>query len=673
MKLLGNAVLAGARNTVTIVQHAGSVLAGRFEGTSTTFCPRINRPTQVQFAEPMRIVPLIAALVSLSVCASAADAPAPSAQSVCPPMAMGSVAPSPANPCGLSKKELKEALTAFNRGVKFKDSGHLSEAFDEFERAAKLNPANLNYLTAREYTRQQIVFNRIQAGNRELAGGKNTEAMADFRNALQLDPQNQFASERLHESLGEWAPDKPLKPLIAASSEEIRVNPRQQHADFHYRGDSRALFDEIGKIYGVQIVLDQSVLSKRVRFEVEDVDFFQAMQLANVVTKTFWAPVSSDQVIVALDTAENHRLYDRMVMRTFYVPDASTPQDLNELVNAMRLLFEMRFINPQPTRSTIVVRAPQAMLDAATTFLEKLDQARPQVLLDVNIYEIDHTYMRSFGMDLPAQFTMFNIPAGALAALGGQSIQDLINQLISGGGINQANTTSIAALLAQLQNQQNSIFAKPFATFGGGLTFMAVAFPTIALHAGLNESSVKALDHATLRAGQGAAATFRVGTRFPILNASFAPIFNSPQISKVLQNQSFTPAFPSFNYEDLGLTIKAKPQIHNNRDVSLDLEVQIRSLGAQSLNGVPIINNREYKGMITLRDGEPGVVAGMMSRTEQNTLSGIPGFAQIPGVKQVTGFNGVNNDETELLVVITPHVVSQNQGTSSEIYLGVVK
>lgn len=588
-------------------------------------------------------------------------------------MATGSARPSPANPCGLSKKELDKARSAFDRGVKFKDSGHLPEAYDEFETAARLNPANINYLTAREYTRQQMVFNRIQAGNRQLSQGQTVEAMANFRDALQLDPSNEFAAERLRDSLREWAPEKPLKPLIAASSEEITVNPRPEHADFHFRGDSRALLEQIGRTFGVQVTLDQSVMSRRVRFEVEDVDFFNAMQLANQVTKTFWAPVSSGQVLVAMDTPENHRQYDRMVMRTFYVPDASTPQDLNEVVNAMRLLFEMRFINLQPNRGTIVVRAPQNMLDAATRFLENFDQSRPQVLLDVKVYEVDHTYLRTFGLDLPAQFTMFNIPAGALAALGGTSIQDLINQLISGGGINQANTTSIAALLAQLQSQQTSIFAKPFATFGGGLTFMAVAFPTIAAHAGLNESSVKSLEHATLRAGQNAATTLKIGTRFPILNASFAPIFNSPAISQVLRNQSFTPAFPSFNYEDLGLTIKAKPQVHGNRDVSLDLEVQIRSLGAQQLNGVPIINNREYKGMITLRDGEPGVVAGSVSRNEQNTLSGIPGFAQIPGIKQLTGFNSVNNEDNEILVVITPHVISQNEGKSSEIYLGVIK
>ena len=591
--------------------------------------------------------------------------------SPCPPNGMGSIAPTPANPCGLSHKDLKDAEAAFERGLKLKNAQHLPEAFDEFEKAARLNPANINYLTAREYTREQVAFNRIEQGNKDLANGRNVEAMASFRDALQLDPGNEFAAQRLRDSLGEWKPDRPLKPLITASSEEITVNPRALHADFHYRGDVVPLYQQIGNTFGVQVSLDPTVMPRNVRFDVQNVEFFQAMKLAGDVSKTFWAPVSNNQVVVALDTPENHRQYDRMVMRTFYLPDAGSQPALAELANALRILFEVRFINLQPSSSSITVRAPQAMVDGATTFLENLDQTRPQVMLDVMVYQIDHTYLRNFGLNLPAQFTMFNIPAGALAALGGTSIQDLINQLIANGGINQANTTSISALLAQLQNQQNSIFSQPFATFGNGLTLMGVAFPTISAHAGLNESFVKSLEHATLRAGQGAPATFRVGTRFPILNASFAPIFNSAAISQVISNQSFTAAFPSFNYEDLGLTIKAKPQVHGNEDVTLDLEIQIRSLGAQQLNGVPIINNREYKGMITLKNGEPGVVAGIISTSEQRSLTGIPGFAQISGISNITGFNTNNNEENELLIVIAPHLVSENQGNAGEIFLGV--
>ena len=98
---------------------------------------------------------------------------------------------------------------------------------------------------------------------------------------------------------------------------------------------------------------------------------------------------------------------------------------------------------------------------------------------------------------------------------------------------------------------------------------------------------------------------FTWGERFPVQNASYAPIFNSPQISQVLGNQSYIPPFPSINYEDLGLNVKTKPTIHGDGTVTLQLELQVRSLTGQADNGVPVISNREYKGSIRLKDGEP--------------------------------------------------------------------
>ena len=83
----------------------------------------------------------------------------------------------------------------------------------------------------------------------------------------------------------------------------------------------------------------------------------------------------------------------------------------------------------------------------------------------------------------------------------------------------------------------------------------------------------------------------------------------------MLGNQSYVPPFPSVSYEDLGLNLKVKPVIHGDGAVSLQLELQVRSLTGQSHNGVPVISNREYKGSISLSDGEPAVVAGEISRT----------------------------------------------------------
>ena len=201
-------------------------------------------------------------------------------------------------------------------------------------------------------------------------------------------------------------------------------------------------------------------------------------------------------------------------------------------------------------------------------------------MLDVHVYEITNSLTRNMGLQIPNNFQLFNIPAGALAALAGQNIQDLINQLISSGGINQASSQALSGLLAQLQGQQSSIFSQPLATFGGGLTLIGLSLGTAGAQLSLNESTVKTLEHATLRVAQGNDATFRVGTKYPIINASFAPIFNTPAIASVIQNNSFQAPFPSFNYEDIGLSIKAKPLVNGNSDVSLDLEFQFRTLRA---------------------------------------------------------------------------------------------
>jgi Flp pilus assembly secretin CpaC len=160
-----------------------------------------------------------------------------------------------------------------------------------------------------------------------------------------------------------------------------------------------------------------------------------------------------------------------------------------------------------------------------------------------------------------------------------------------------------------------------------------------------------------------------MGSRYPIMNARFAPIFNTPAISRVIQNNSFQAAFPSFSYEDLGLTVKAKPFITSSSDVSLQLEINLRSLSGQSLNGVPVIGNREYKGSITLAEGEPAVVAGQVTHSESLALSGIPGLGQVPGLNKITATNTKQLEDDELLLVITPHITNRSTGQASEVYL----
>jgi general secretion pathway protein D len=571
--------------------------------------------------------------------------------------------------CNPSKKDLKDASEAFSKGVRLRKEKHLDLAFDQFDTAARLAPKDVEYITAREMTRQQIVFEHLQHGNAEMLKDRQIEALADFRSALQLDPKNEFAQQRLTDAMGEWAPKTNGTLQVLADAGEIKVAPNMATADFHYRGDGRGLLTQIASAFGVTATFDESVVSRGVRFDMGQADFYTAMAVACQMTHTFWTPLDDKQILLVGESAQNHRLFDRMLLRTFYLPGGSSPQELTDIVNLLRNLFEIRLVTAEPQQSTIAVRAPRNILEAATKVLEGFGDSRPQVMLDVRVFEITNTLTRKLGVQIPNTFQLINIPVGALAALGGQNIQSLINQLISGGGINQANSSALSGLLAQLTGQQNSIFSTPLATFGGGLTLSGLSLGTASAQLSLNESNVKSLEHATLRVGQGNDAKLLVGSRYPILNASFAPVFNSAAISSVIQNNSFQAPFPSFNYEDIGLSIKAKPVVSGRLDIGLDLEIQFRTLTAQSLNGVPVIANREYKGSINLMDGQPAVVAGMVSRTEQRTMTGIPGFGAVPIFNQVMTTNSKEVDDDELLILITPRVVTRPENQNAEVWV----
>ncbi len=570
----------------------------------------------------------------------------------------------------VSKKDLKEARNAFAKGVKLQDQRRTEEAFTQFDTAARLSPRNVQFMTAREVVKAQLVFNHVQRGNILMLENARAQAAAEFRKALDLDVENQFVRERLAEASREPAPLLPRAlPVRIADSGEIHLEPRDGRATFHYSGEARGLFAELSDAFGVNVQFDDPPPTRQVRFNVDDVDFFTALKLACQVSKTMWAALDRHQLLIAAENSENHKQFDRMSLRTFILPAHSSPQETTDLVNTMRTMFDLKFVSSGQAADTVEVRGPQPLLEACSKLLEQLSNPRPQVMLDVRVYQINHQLTKNIGVHIPNTFNGYNIPVGALAALGGQSISQLINQLIASGGINQAGSTALSGLLAQLGGQSNSIFSQPLATFGGGLTFSGVSLDHFAANLSVNESWVRSLENMTLRASQGNDATFHLGEKYPILNASYAPIFNSAAISAVLGNQTYVPPFPSVSYEDLGLNLKVKPTIHGDGSVSLDLDLQVRSLTGQSSNGVPVISNKEYKGNINLNDGEPGVVAGEVSQTDTLSMSGIPGLGFLPVLNQAMVNNTKESDSDELMIVITPHVLANFKRTSPEIWL----
>jgi hypothetical protein len=508
-----------------------------------------------------------------------------------------------------------------------------------------------------------LVSKHLERGNQLAEQNRRVEASAEFREALALDPTNVFAEQRLRDTWPIAEPAK-TKPVAFEYASEPELTPRPGVQTLTFRGDSRQFWQNIGRAFGIDIIFDESFASRQVRFEVGDVDFNTAVQIARKVTHAFVLPMGPTQMVVAADTQDVHRRLDHMSLRSFYVPTAGSPQDFQEIVNLLRTMLDVRFISANPTSSTVTVRASKRSLDAAAQMIENLAEGRPQVLFEVQALQMSANKSQQLGVTLPLQFTMFNLNT-ELRALG-PNAQDLINRFNAG----TLTPSDLAAAQAALAASQNSPLTKGFATFGGGITRFGVVIPPTSAQFSFNDSVFTSLQHVTLRAEQGHPATLRIGDRFPVITGTFGSTFSGPLPAGVPAS-ILRPITPSFVYEDLGITLKATPQVNGSSDVTMQLELQIRALGAVKFNAIPTISNREYKGTITVRDGETSVMAGSIDQTETKSLSGLPWLSRVPGLGRAVSTTNKQSTTNQLLLLITPHVIAgrRNKDANTEKYL----
>ena len=113
-------------------------------------------------------------------------------------------------------------------------------------------------------------------------------------------------------------------------------------------------------------------------------------------------------------------------------------------------------------------------------------------------------------------------------------------------------------------------------------------------------------------------------------------------------------------YQDLGLTLKATPKVMRNGEVALTVDLKITALAGEAINSVPVLNNRAYSGVVTLKQGEAVVVVSEVDKQESKAISGTPGISEVPGLNSLSS-NDTSKNYATLLIVITPHVIRGTQ------------
>ena len=168
-----------------------------------------------------------------------------------------------------------------------------------------------------------------------------------------------------------------------------------------------------------------------------------------------------------------------------------------------------------------------------------------------------------------------------------------------------------------------------------------------------------------IRVADGQPGTLHVGDKYPIVQASFSGAPTGVTGTSVLPP-------PTVNFEDLGVVLKVTPAIHSSDEVSLEVEVEYKVLGSQTLNGIPTISSRKFEARIRLNTSEYAVVSGLMSETKTVTKSGMAGLADIPLLGWFFRNTTKEKDSSQTLLVIKPHVIVAPPGESAQrtIYVG---
>ena len=430
------------------------------------------------------------------------------------------------------------------------------------------------------------------------------------------------------------------------ASEPPTLAPQGELQSFHLRTDKRTLISQVLSAYGIGATVDQSVNAQSIRFDTDEVGFADAAELLKLASDTFFVPFDSRSVIVVADTRQNRARFEHRAMRTFYFPGLS-PRELTDMGNIARNVFGAEQCVLEPGKGTLTVRALEPEMDALDQTYTELLGGRSLVQLDVRLYEIDKTKATNVGVVLPSSTTVFNVPSEINSIL--KNNASLVDQLLKEDPSLAGNYEAILAALIASGVLTDTVFNSPFAVFGGGLTETGIDLNGVSVNMLLNSSDARSFDQQILRDLDQEEATIRSGERYPIMTSSYSSLAGS---------SSSKGTIPQFQYEDLGLTLKVTPHVEMSGGVSLNMDMKISSLAGTSLNNIPILANREYSGIVSLRLGDSAILVSDLSKQESVDITGVPGLSDLPGLTGTTNRQDTK-DIMELAVEITPHLVRE--------------
>jgi general secretion pathway protein D len=472
----------------------------------------------------------------------------------------------------LDRAKLRASQEHVNRARRHLSTNHTEEALIEFQLAAELNPANGD----------------IQAELRALR--------TQLRTKIATDREGRTTLEALIK-------DSLAAPLPGA---DVPTDVTLPDTLVFRDASARDIFTAIGKFSNLSVVFDPAFRDQPVSIDLRQATIDQALSSLASSTRHFWRVTAPRTVAIVPDTAAKRREYEEEVVRTFFLSNA----DLKETVDVLRIVVDARRLAPTAATNAITIKDTPERVAAAGRIITALDKARPEVVIDVELLEVDRTRLRDYGLQVASPTENPTGIDGQVSVGDSLTLRDL------------RNLTSSDVLLTNLP----------------GLFYRLLK----------TDSNTRTLANPQLRTSEGMPAQARFGERVPVPVTTFAPI-----AAGGVQTQPIT----SFNYENIGVNIDITPRTHHDDDVSLAVKIEVSSISGTGFGNLPTFGNRSINTVIRLRDGETNMLAGLIRDEERKVLSGVPGLSDIPVIGRLFAFNRTQVQETDIILTLTPHIV----------------
>ncbi len=471
----------------------------------------------------------------------------------------------------LQRAKLRASQEHLTRARRLEATGKLDEALVEYELAAELNPGNGDIDAALRNVRLQL-RNRV-AVSRE--GKTQLEALID-------------QSQKLAPAGFELPPEVRLPASLVFRDASVRD-----------------IYTVIARFANVNIVFDPTFRDDRITIDLSNVTLDQALAAISSATRNFYKVTAQRTVTVIPDTAAKRREYEEEVVRTFYLSNA----DLKETIDLLRIVVDARRIAPLTATNALTIKDTPERVAAAGRIIQAIDKARPEVVIDVELLEVDRTRLLEYGLQI--------------ASPGSPGINGTVD-------VNRDKLT--------LQNLVNLTQSDIILT----------GLPALFYRLLKSDANTRTLANPQLRTSEGMVAQARFGEQIPVPVTTFAPIATGG-----VAQQPIT----SFQYQNVGVNIDITPRTHHDDDVSLALKVVVNAQLGTGFGGLPTFANREITTSIRLRDGETNMLAGLIRDDERTTMEGVPGLSDVPVVGRLFARNRKETLQSDIVLTLTPHII----------------